>query len=465
MKKIIKLTRIFKVLLVLLVFAINGCKKSSSIDNVQEPKSKNIEIYNSKKDPRFLRANLDNEEGYVEFSGSRKPSGLPNKVEMITVKRSIDSAENFLLLDDIGRVKKVYGSDGSYFELYYDEDENVAYTIILPDGSQLNSEDRIGARLMGGIYGGKGLAPREGKKISKRVPSTNTSTKEPGEIASTNILVTRCGFPANPDIVGLRVYKDIYNPSTNRSFIKAEHTGNGVYSVNIPAVGEDLIVSLNNLCTTGADMVDDLSSGKWSKVLFKAALLSVLQSSYSNTDPRFYNWAKHMLDIDEVLSIISDKFYLHKQAGCSVFSEAELYNFGGLDFKASVMLPPGYEKEEMLGETIHGSAKPPFPILTVDLGNKPIIQKLSLEPSHPAVKEGYIITAEVSCLSIGTPVSISVKGTDGYEDSISNVVNFLNNGIYTISLFVPGANTEGIQDKIILTAGSLSKEASIVFGK
>jgi hypothetical protein len=108
----------------------------------------------------------------------------------------------------------------------------------------------------------------------------------------------------------------------------------------------------------------------------------------------------------------------------------------------------------------------PFPDLYVKLASVVNIKKFNLEPSIPLAGNDYAAEVEVSCLTIGTTIKISVAGSDGYYDEILYNVT-TSASLDTFVLTVPGAES-GVKDVCTVTVKTLglneiSRSAYLVF--
>jgi hypothetical protein len=97
----------------------------------------------------------------------------------------------------------------------------------------------------------------------------------------------------------------------------------------------------------------------------------------------------------------------------------------------------------------------------------PSITSFTLDPSAPVVEQGYIATAHIICVPMGTNITMSIEGTDGYTDSQTQYVSE-STPYLDATLSVPGAHESGIYDvcttTVVLPDGTtLTKTASLVF--
>lgn len=104
--------------------------------------------------------------------------------------------------------------------------------------------------------------------------------------------------------------------------------------------------------------------------------------------------------------------------------------------------------------------------LYVDSGGNPAINSFELIPSAPVAYQGYEAIAHLSCLPIGTLITMSIVGTDGYTNSQSQTIQ-TDNPYFDATLHVPGSYS-GVYDvcTVVVTppgGPSLTKTASLVF--
>lgn len=100
-----------------------------------------------------------------------------------------------------------------------------------------------------------------------------------------------------------------------------------------------------------------------------------------------------------------------------------------------------------------------------DIDGEPTIDNFTLNPDFPAEYQGYVASATFHCVPIGSTITMSIVGTDGYQDSETSVINDTSG---TAELYVPGAET-GVRDvckvEIKSTSGeTITMTASLMFG-
>ena len=103
--------------------------------------------------------------------------------------------------------------------------------------------------------------------------------------------------------------------------------------------------------------------------------------------------------------------------------------------------------------------------INCDIDGEPTIDSFILDPSFPARGQNYVASATFHCVPIGSTITMSIVGTDGYTDSRTTTVD-TTSGI--ANLYVPGAAT-GVKDvcTVVLTPTTgepITMTASLMFG-
>lgn len=103
--------------------------------------------------------------------------------------------------------------------------------------------------------------------------------------------------------------------------------------------------------------------------------------------------------------------------------------------------------------------------ISYDIDGDPTIDSFVLEPDFPAEGQSYVATATFHCVPIGSKITMSIVGTDGYTNSKSETVS-TTSGI--AELYVPGAAT-GVRDVCTVVINppygeSITMTASLMFG-
>ena len=103
--------------------------------------------------------------------------------------------------------------------------------------------------------------------------------------------------------------------------------------------------------------------------------------------------------------------------------------------------------------------------ISYDIDGDPTIDSFVLTPDFPARRQSYVASASFHCVPVGSNITMSIVGTDGYSNIETSTVNATSG---TAELWVPGAET-GVRDvcEIIITppyGQSIIMTASLMFG-
>lgn len=100
-----------------------------------------------------------------------------------------------------------------------------------------------------------------------------------------------------------------------------------------------------------------------------------------------------------------------------------------------------------------------------DIDGDPTLDSFTLNPDFPAAGQSYVASATYHCVPVGSTITMSIVGTDGYSNSRTSKVT---NTSGTAELYVPGAET-GVKDvcKVVITpteGKQITMTASLMFG-
>lgn len=103
--------------------------------------------------------------------------------------------------------------------------------------------------------------------------------------------------------------------------------------------------------------------------------------------------------------------------------------------------------------------------ISYDIDGEPTIDSFVLEPDFPSAGQDYVAFATFHCIPIGSTITMSIVGTDGYKNSITSYVNETSG---TAELYVPGAATcvKDVCTVVIIPpyGQSITMTASLMFG-
>ena len=130
-----------------------------------------------------------------------------------------------------------------------------------------------------------------------------------------------------------------------------------------------------------------------------------------------------------------------------------------------ILTPVGYtQSKTVMGEPYRVTPDDNNILLTLDMQGDPIINSFTLNPSHPGESVNYTATADYHCIPENSTITLSIVGTDGYSNSITENIS----GSGSAVLHVPGAKS-GVYDLCTVTINmpfgeTLTMQASLVFG-
>lgn len=131
-----------------------------------------------------------------------------------------------------------------------------------------------------------------------------------------------------------------------------------------------------------------------------------------------------------------------------------------------ILTPVGYtQAKTVMGEPQRVTPDDNNILITLDMQGDPVIDAFTLNPSHPGQEVSYTATADFHCIPEGSTITLSIVGTDGYSNSITESISESGSAV----LYVPGA-AAGVYDlcNVVINmpfGESLTMQASLVFGQ
>lgn len=450
----------------LLVTAFISCKKDDSSNSNDGSK---FTIMTDPNDPLIATATKDG--GSIDFFGDRDGQGIPTNVNLIIVKRLTDTVTFFLNAE--GKPAKIWTSKGVKFTLDWLTYKHAAVTIISDQGNfQLNTEVEMARKFQSTsserLQTSSRVAKIQTLRYTPNDHDVSNGTSGPlGTSGTSQVTVTNCGFLTPVDNVFLEVkstsgVKLGVFPAREQSVGKytATFPNNIAASINLKAVCEQVALVLGYACDGQAP-------------IFIAALCPAIAAGIAASGVGSPIAAPIFLACEEVASAMA--FYC-ATVGASATNEApslaskvcqgeELNR----DFREDLIMY-AYVKgipKNVYSPSITVSQNSNYPNFAIDLGSKTVVRNLTVTPVAPNANEDFTANAEVGCLKLGSIVTMSVVGTDGYSNSESVTITAQSSNSGIFSLDVPGANP-GVRDdvtiKITMPDGSVViRTASLVF--
>jgi hypothetical protein len=484
------------------VGGLDACTRSVEI--VTDPDSP-YTILTNPTDPLLFQYKTELDE-VINYFGPRDAQGLPLRVELISYQKSEQSPRaDYFLFDSQERPTRMILDDGSQFILDWQSQNKAALTFIAPNNQgQINTGVDFTEALRSGrtavpapgtaVYGGQGLAPRQGAQIKLAPLPEPEADERPGgtgqrtsqEVITIN--VSACGIPTDAPVVSVNMYKtDGLNQLVKVGEFPAQRSARGLYTVALPSdVASTVDVNFNEACKKANDVLGGLCkfikyTDELCKVIGLTALainavtgnvpgalvavvatrrcVALAKAAQTITKPG----CQVMKEIDRFEAVSGDPYAL-----CNALFENRDTNLWAGDLKF-IAKAEGVGDEPVYAPSVTVDGKARYPDLTLDLGSKPSIKSLTLNPPTPIAKQEYVAVARITCLPLNSTVTLSIVGTDGYQDSDSITVFSLQpDGTFAFQLRVPGALTSGIKDIVTLvvripTGQTLNLTASLVF--
>lgn len=443
----------------------------------------------------------------LECYGTRDLSGKPISVEQIFIRSANGDALQYDL-DSTGRLTRMIAVNGTRLLLNWLSPTEVGLTVISGDGTtqvnttvdfaQAPNKAPLGLASLATsapITQKSGTPPlrRTGRVTLEFRPHGTAAIQSPktvgnqtstgasllmGAIQSAQgagagmctVQVTSCDLPVEHAEVSVLVFED----TAGRKFLgqfPASKISSGTYQATLPT---DLAPSINpsQICQDLAGILGNICDAAFSTPGAAEFLCLRLSIVVASTVIGIVVAA----EIEVACLSVTAGFDLY----CSTIgggpvpgSESlvdRLCKAKALDrtFISKIILQPRVLSlpNNTLGAQVTAPGQGPYPALSVDLGSKTEIRSLTLTPPSPGAGVGYVGTADIFCLPAGTTVTLSIVGTDGYQDTTSNTIpSAQREGTFILS--VPGAES-GIQDTVTLKVDrpdgkNLTYSASLVF--
>ncbi|GAB4051903.1 hypothetical protein [Spirosoma litoris] len=432
----------------------------------------------------------------IEYFGTRDLEGIPKTVDVITYRsQAQNELATYCYLNAQSNVSKIISEDGAQFAFKWSSASKALVTFVSADKDQQLSTEIDFAKVSttgSGRLAATGTVTkpqteaRSGKSIELMVsekPLAETSFPSAARLAGQSSImvdVKKCGFPADAE-VWIRMYKtDKLNQLVKVGRFPTVRTTKGIYSCFILSDDAASKIEINHqkLCKWAIQAgICSASIELLSKGLCTALAAAGTVESGGLAAPAFTAAvAACSKGVNFVLKKVA-------AAGCQKVIDGTIQpvtdfcnaNFadvnerlwtGNLQFIAEAV---GVGPKPIYSKLVDIDGQQAYPNLSIDLGGSPSVNYLILEPSKPLAKYTYVAQASLSCLPYGTVVTLSITGTDGYQDSTSTTVtSLLSDGTFGVKLIVPGAQEAGINDVVTLVANlpngkQLRQTASLVF--
>jgi hypothetical protein len=291
--------------------------------------------------------------------------------------------------------------------------------------------------------------------VIERLPASNEQLKSTPEIANGthHVQILKCGEPVDNALVIFEVTPKI------GEFSKTilGQPKDGYYSFQVPNTNFPL-TDHEAFCAKNAEVVELLCIKQVFEKMDEEGSLCVNLSHMIigiENDPQVQKIIQACKEVAEAIkvtcSIIASDPDLCKKVLVAEYGTPQAVEY---TFHLQVSIPG--EGTEYSDAT---TFDPTIPAVFTYIMEPKLSVDLRMYPPDPAPDQSYLASAKILCPDPeGTPVTISVSGSDGYADSNSDVITYNT----TISLYIPGAE-EGVTDVITLVVGDKSWTQVITF--
>jgi len=465
-----------------------GCDLLTKTDNKPTDIGTGSYISTNATDPKFLKyVSLTGD--VIEVFGTRNSQGLPDMALQIKVTTAGGSVNSFYF-DSNKKLVSATAANGTVFNYDWLANNKVAITVIANDGkTQINTElDLSGLKSASTQVSNEKVTPRvvgndcsdiiytpfsedPGKTEQNRLKAGSTSG------TTYDLYTTQCGSPSNQSIYAVELYDQSGNVKLGDAI--ANWVGSGHYTITVPsgtaptidpqAAAEKLSSVLSTYCDAagiiGAPQALMMSEGACAALAAKLALTVVGASVAAPVGTACAGLSAAMAVYCKTLGASGDP---GTPSIADKINELGLLNYfkitGNMRLHVVFLgLPNNITKGFTIAEGVPTSLN-----AELDENGKPKIRSLDLSPSSPAASQGYTINVSVYCLPIGSTVTLSMVGTDGYTKTSSFPITSASQSGGKFSISIPGG-AKGVRDdvtaKVTTTDGqTITSTASLIFG-
>ncbi len=441
-------------------------------------------------DPKFVKfVSLKGEK--IEVFGKRNSSGLPDLVSQINVTTSNGELYSFYY-DSNKKLTSAVAANGVMFQYDWLANKKVAISVSANDGkTQINTElDLSGLK--------SANTPSYSNSVKSRVngndcadiiftpfsESTMSAVQNNYKAGSTSgttydLYTTQCGSASNQSISAVNLYDQ--SGSVLLGEVTPVWVSNGHYTITIPsgiaptidpqAAAEKMSSVLSSYCdavgVVGASQYLMMSESACALLAAKLALTVVGASVAAPVGTACAGLSAAMAVYCKTLGASGDP---GTPSIADKINELGLLNYFKItgNMRLHVVfrvfgegvssVTKGFTIAEGVSATLNAE---------LDANGKPKIRSLELTPSSPAGGQGYAIKVAVYCLPIGSTVTLSMVGTDGYTKSSSFPISTAAQSAGNFSLSIPGG-AKGVRDdvtaKVTTSDGqTITTTASLIF--
>ncbi len=437
-----------------------GCGGGGS-GSGESPLRSNLIIHADATSGLLVQARADTGE-LVEYFGERDAEGVPSKVNTVVI-HEVDGGELLYELDETGRPRRFVSSDGVEFRLDWKPDGTVHVTMTSADGQiqVLGTVDPKKGEGDAPLVTSASLRPARGvsEVSSQLAPVSPTShiiqdrpSMSESDAGVVDVHMDRCGAPDPFRPYTARI--TLFDDAGDVAQYPATHVGEGIYRAHVPT-GLRHISPTAEVCERISGVMGELCLAYVAEVpaagvmcaqiafMISAVGLPPVGGGFALACTVLVGgWAFYcgVLGAGPAPGSSDSLFSSICQADFVRYSESEWETMVVSVF-APGLRPPVHEAFEVSGSTFEEALE-----VLIEAPGEPFIDRQLPAPFDPAPREGYTYAATLSCLPTGTVVTLTVEGTDSYNDAASEILD-APAARRVFSIVVPGSEA-GVQDTV-----------------
>jgi hypothetical protein len=419
------------------------------------------------------------------LSGERNEAGLANAITAVQISNIQSSNETLrgtsaqALTDPNGRIREIFYEQGARARLTYGADGRIASIgIVLADGSEqavvnvdysMNSQAGPSSAPLGSQALGQSVRRRSGQMtVSALAPETQCAMfgtpsgrlAAPANVVGTNgttsvnLSLRECGNP----VEGARVFVVRAEAGLAPTYPAAD-LGGGSYRAFVP-ISNGIGPAIEEHCSAFIETVNGICSAVSDAGGLDGTIVAGLAANCLRfIEPPAVAICQATIGIlatycefgAPITDLVADSFCENLRENLDLPSEEFV------TYYAIAYLPSGGRAESGHVTVRRSDPIPPLSIESGAILGPAIIA--FVQPEDPNPRQGYAVQVGVSCRANADQVTVSVVGTDGYQDSRTCQLINKQGGCV---LNVPGGDA-GVIDRITIRAGNEIRQLTIVF--
>ncbi|MDX2430945.1 MAG: hypothetical protein QNK35_08430 [Bacteroides sp.] len=487
MKTNFKLKLFFRIVVLITAGLIfNQCDEDSNQTEDIGGVAEGSYIVTNSSDPEFVKLVTENGE-VVNVFGKRDANGLPEVVQQINITNENGEIYSFYY-DDNKKLTTVVADNGSVFNYEWISDDRVVLIIDCNDGvNQINTEINlneletyksveINANATMRDAGDRCFDIEFTPIAHKELETRQLALKSLNAYGTTyDLYTTSCGAPIfQPPS---RVYLKDQSGSVflTEKELSAQSVSMGHYSIIVPsgsapsidpqAAVEKLTAILTPICDAAGLYGAVLSPAACAYIAAKLALTGIGVTVAPGVGIA-------CTGITSALAIYCKTLGASGPPGLpsimDKLNELKLLDYFKLTGNMRMYVEfPGLLNNTTKAFTISEGVSATLNVELSENG-EPSIRSLSLNPSSPVADQDYTVSVSVFCVPVGSTVSISMVGTDGYAQYEDYTISDPMESAGIFKMTVLGAET-GVRDEITVeirtsSGQTITRSASLIFG-